>query len=257
MPYAICHISNAPIRKDKSDTSEIITQILFGETVEILDTHQQWRYVRCTWDDYEGWLDHKQIIACEQDFVATDTNMACPIALTGIAEAADHRQPILIGSSLPYFDGNAFKIGTKNYRFTEKILFPAKIVADGNLISNLAHRYLHAPYLWGGRSPFGIDCSGFTQVVFKMAGISLPRDAWQQAEKGQQIPLKTAKKGDLAFFVNDKGRIIHVGILISATQIIHAAGYVRIDNLDEKGIFNVHTQQYSHTFFSVRRYLFA
>jgi gamma-D-glutamyl-L-lysine dipeptidyl-peptidase len=250
MPYAICHLSSAPIRKEASDASEIITQILFGETLEIVAISKQWRRVRCTWDGYEGWMDAKQIT--EIDELPSDS--ACSTALSGIVTMPYGSFPIVIGSNLPYFDGKFFQIGTKTGIFRQSVTFPQKNIANGDTIVRWAKRYLYAPYLWGGRSPFGIDCSGLTQVIFKMSGINLPRDAWQQAEIGQNIPLKDAKKGDLAFFTNDKGRVIHVGIMISPHKIIHASGCVRIDVLDEKGIFNVDRKEYSHTFALLKRY---
>ena len=107
--------------------------------------------------------------------------------------------------------------------------------------------YLNSPYLWGGRSPFGIDCSGFTQMVFKLNGIKLPRDAYEQAEIGKTLNfIEETQKGDLAFFDNEEGKIIHTGIIIDKNKIIHSSGKVRIDNLDHYGIFNAETGKYSH-----------
>jgi gamma-D-glutamyl-L-lysine dipeptidyl-peptidase len=124
------------------------------------------------------------------------------------------------------------------------------------IILKLARRYLYAPYLWGGRSPFGIDCSGFTQVVFMMAGLKLKRDASQQVGQGEGVDFaEQAQAADLAFFDNDKGNIVHVGIVMNNNHIIHAAGQVRIDRLDHFGIFNETLGKYTHKLRLIKRFL--
>ena len=154
--------------------------------------------------------------------------------------------PILQGSSLPNYNDQKFII--KNYKLNIQgnVSSPNKIGTKNQIVED-ALMYLNAPYLWGGRSPFGIDCSGFTQVVYKINNIIIPRDAYQQAELGQGYSfIEEAEAGDIAFFDNDEGKINHVGILIGRNKIIHASGKVRIDTLDHQGIFNKETNSYSH-----------
>jgi gamma-D-glutamyl-L-lysine dipeptidyl-peptidase len=113
---------------------------------------------------------------------------------------------------------------------------------------------LNSPYLWGGKTPFGIDCSGFTQMAYKLAGIKLRRDAWQQAEQGHTINLlEETEPGDLAFFDNDEGNIVHVGIILRDHKIIHAAGKVRIDSIDHYGINNKELKKYTHKLRLIKR----
>ena len=159
--------------------------------------------------------------------------------------------PILIGSSLPNFDGLNFKIDKKKY------LFQGISLENNNSniskIQKIALKYLHAPYLWGGRSPFGIDCSGFTQIVFKFLDILLPRDAYQQAELGTSIAfVEETKIGDLAFFGTEE-KITHVGIVLSNTEIIHASGKVKIDRIDHLGIYSKEQKKYTHKLRTIKR----
>ena len=123
-------------------------------------------------------------------------------------------------------------------------------------MQEIAQSLLNVPYQWGGRSPMGMDCSGFTQVVFKILGKKLLRDAWQQAEQGVLVNfIEEIQPGDLVFFDNEEGRIIHVGIALANHKIIHASGCVRIDNLDHHGIYNTETRKYSHNLRIIKRVL--
>jgi cell wall-associated NlpC family hydrolase len=150
-----------------------------------------------------------------------------------------------LGSSLPNCADGQLRIGQNLYHF-QGMAVPPKSGGREFLVET-ALMYLHAPYLWGGRSPFGIDCSGFVQVVYKFSGIQLPRDAWQQAEKGDLLSfIEESAPGDLAFFDNDEGTIIHVGILLENNRIIHASGKVRIDVIDHQGIYNRDLRAYTH-----------
>jgi cell wall-associated NlpC family hydrolase len=115
-------------------------------------------------------------------------------------------------------------------------------------------RFINSPYIWGGRIPSGMDCSGFTQLVCKIHGKPIPRNSWQQAETGENISsIDEAKPGDLVFFDNEQGRIIHVGMMISSGLVIHASGRVRIDQIDHHGIFKKEIGAYSHHLRSIRR----
>ncbi|MBK7084827.1 MAG: C40 family peptidase [Flavobacteriales bacterium] len=131
------------------------------------------------------------------------------------------------------------------------------VSADGeraDLIDAYMHPFLGAPYLWGGRTPTGVDCSGLTQMLFMLMGIYLPRDAYQQAEEGDPVELvDLAEPGDLAFFDNAEGRITHVGIVLPERRILHASGRVRIDALDQEGIFDAEQGKYSHKLRLVKR----
>lgn len=158
------------------------------------------------------------------------------------------------GSSLPFFSDNSIYINDMKFEFSGVAVQP-DIKTFPAQISRAAGFYLHAPYLWGGKSPFGIDCSGFTQMVFKQFGIRIRRDTWQQAEQGVAInSLRDAGAGDLAFFDNAEGRIVHVGILLGNRKIIHGSGRVRIDSIDEQGIYNDDRASYTHKLKLIKRY---
>jgi cell wall-associated NlpC family hydrolase len=250
--YGFCHLSVVPLRSEASDSSEMISQLLCGECVEVLEQTEKWTRVKCLWDNYEAWVDNKQIITGieEQDALAS---LRAQVQIDRYAEVEMYNATALLSI--------ASTINTElvnKYLTIAKCRFTGRSVEMGakaiESISQLSLKWLNTPYLWGGRSLFGIDCSGFTQSVFKMHGVKLHRDAYQQAEQGNLVSfVEEALPGDLAFFDNAEERIIHVGIVLENQQIIHASGQVRIDRLDHQGIFNVDTKKYSHKLRIIKR----
>lgn len=256
MNLAIAKVSVLPLRKDASDKSEMVSQVLFGECMEVLKIDKQWLHVKCLWDGYTGWIDEKQVQPITQKYYdqlkLNSNTVSSDISSAIIRE--DIGFPILIGSSLPFFDGLCCKVEKDKYIFNGSVIHTTDIKDFENAVEKIALKFLHSPYLWGGRSPFGIDCSGYTQIVFKILGLSLSRDAYQQIDHGKNVDfVETSRVGDLAFFANKEGKIIHVGIILRNQQIIHASGYVRIDKLDNHGIFNQETKKYTHTLKLIKR----
>lgn len=243
--FGICNIAIAPIRAEASDKSEMISQLLFGESFVILEKTPKWLHIKTTFDVYEGWICAKQYqeITEEQYKILQETeNYYNANLLEFISYNQNELLPIPLGSSLNFLDIN--EININNYTFEGIKFFGTK--PKENLIKT-AFLYLNAPYLWGGKTPFGIDCSGFTQMVYKLNGYGLFRDAWQQAQQGQVLSfIEESEPGDLAFFDNDEGKIIHVGIMLADNYIIHASGKVRIDRIDHLGIFNTETNKHTH-----------
>lgn len=253
MKYAICQVSIAPLRAENSDRSEMVSQILFGEKIEVLDQKDSWIKLRTAYDDYEGWADKKQFVEIDDyefQFLNNETYAAESFNL-----AVENDLPITlpIGAHLPSYADNQIQFGAKKLTYLGEITEGAKAKSQ---ITEFAQLYLNTPYLWGGKSVFGIDCSGFVQQVYKLCGKKLPRDAYQQAEFGEALSfIEEAEPGDLAFFDNKDGKIIHVGIILNNQRIIHAHGKVRIDPIDNNGIFNTDSQNYSHKLRVVKRIL--
>jgi len=249
--YGVWHLAVAPIRSSASDTAEIVTQLLFGDHVEILEQGKPWIKVRFQADNYEGWMDFKQLTYIEEE--EYNLNLSKPQhhladSLSEI-EGTDGKQQIMFGSNLPNFDGGKVHFGERTYTFTK---LPLTQSFD---IRATAQRYLNTPYLWGGKSIFGIDCSALVQNIFKIHRVFLSRDASQQVNEGTLVTYTDRKLGDVPFFINDKGIVHHVGILLKKDEIIHAAGQVRVDRFDDKGIFRTDLDAYTHQFHSIRRYL--
>lgn len=256
--YAICRVAVAPLRPEHSDTAEISSQLLFGEQVEILEDIDRWFRVRKAYDGYEGWVDFKQLqnISAEQYQQNQHCAHLAPAAPLNVIVAADGSNYYLSpGSNLPaYADGYCY-LGADKFEvsFTPKKPYAGTSIAD---IVATARFFKNVPYQWGGRSLFGIDCSGFVQTVFKLNGIQLNRDAWQQGEQGTTVDfLPEVKAGDVAFFDNDKGHIVHVGIMLGPNEIIHASGRVKIDPMDNEGIYSAELGRYTHKLRIVKRFI--
>ncbi len=250
MQYGICNLSIVPCRAEPSDKSEMVTQLLFGEHFQIIEAQKKWLYIRTAYDNYDCWIDAKQCMLISEETFTELQEMPIHVAVD-IVQLITHKEkkdvlPIVIGSTLPYFDGETLNLQGDEFLFEGQVN-SSKLKATKKQLIEFALSYLNTPYLWGGRSPFGIDCSGLTQLVYKLAGIKIPRDAYQQAELGTTLNfVEEAEPGDLAFFDNELGQIIHVGIVMSNEYIIHASGKVRIDRLDHYGIYNNETHQYTH-----------
>jgi len=254
--HGLCKVSIAPIRKRADDTSEMTSQLLYGELVTIVSKkNKSWVKVECEWDGYIGWMDPKQLLGLsEEDFDKHKENRAFPLEISHPIMSGDLSFPIVASSSLPQYDGMCFKIDDEKLVYSGQIIQPDQVGITPELLIKVAKKYINAPYLWGGRSPFGIDCSGFSQAVFKIFGIQLPRDAYQQAEIGEMVDFVSASNvGDLAYFVNKEGRIHHVGIILEDNYIIHASGMVRIDKLDHFGIYHEGKKSYTHTLRFIKR----
>ena len=251
MKYGISELSIIPLRSKASDKAEMINQILFGEHFKVLEIKKKWSKVCLAHDRYEGWVCNKQWIEIDKDIYKQLDNETSTIT-TDILDiiTKDSPQPIVIGSILPSYKSGYALIGDKMYRF-DGLTTPG-FNRKEKLIEN-ARMYLNSPYLWGGRSPLGIDCSGFTQMVFRLQGVSIPRDAYQQAEVGTTLSFIESTAGDLAFFENDEGKIIHVGIILEDNHIIHVSGKVKIDKIDQKGIFNKNLSEYTHKLRLIKR----
>jgi hypothetical protein len=248
--YGICNLSIVPCRKEPSDKSEMVTQLLFGDHFELLEVQGNWRRIKTAYDDYECWIDKQQFLPIQDHTfdILNSTEIICSNELIQIITDQKTSQlfPIVMGSSLPGFDDGECAIENQTYVY-DGAFISGKLPFTKMGIIETAMLYLNSPYLWGGKTPFGIDCSGFTQMVYKLNGIKLSRDAYQQAEQGETLSfVEEAEPGDLAFFDNEEGRIVHVGIVMDNNKIIHAAGKVRIDGFDHQGIFNNDRKDYSH-----------
>lgn len=249
MKYAIACSAAIPLRPEPSEKSEMLTQIMFGESVEIFDTTGNWVKIRNNYDGYEGWIDKKTLIEISEEyFNEVNNKLTVLTSLLGFV-TDENKSKFLIsaGCTLPEYNVNnsSFKIGNKQFTLDQPITANSNTTRE--IIINSAHLFLNSPYLWGGKNPFGIDCSGLSQVSYKIAGIKIPRDASKQVKAGVPVSfLENSKPGDLAFFDNDEGIITHVGILLSANKIIHATGKVRIDNIDHQGIYNNDLNKYTH-----------
>jgi hypothetical protein len=246
----------APLRAEPSHRSEMVSQLLFGEYCELLETSKDFLKVKCAYDGYEGWCQRSQLVetngverTLKAGFVSAYTS---EVLVNDESYIVPHAAPVPVSLASP-----EIKIGGYRIMNLEPVASFKESGAEVNiprLISEYAHRYMGTSYLWGGKSVFGVDCSGLVQQVFKMVGIKLPRDAYQQAAEGELVGfLQEARLGDLAYFDNEEGRITHVGIMLNDHQIIHSSGYVHIDNIDSQGIIHHITKERTHKLRIIKR----
>jgi len=248
--YGVCHLSVVPCRSEASDQSEMVSQLLFGDAFEIIEERENWHKVRLAYDQYECWIDRKQFVKVSKATFDNLRSNPAPVTTDLISIITDLKSgdtfPLVLGSSLPFYYDGEVRIEDHIFRHEGQVrTFDQETTRAG--IVDTAMSFLNAPYFWGGRSPFGIDCSGLAQLVFKANGMQIKRDAWQQVEIGEPYSfVEEAQPGDLAFFDNEEGRITHVGIVAGENRIIHASGKVRIDHYDHYGIFTPERGGYTH-----------
>jgi len=251
MERYICENVFVPLRSGPSHKSEMLSQILFGEKYINLERSGNWMKIETIFDNYTGWidLDHLQHTADEKSLQGHVLNR--PL----LCYKNDTTKMILeAGCEVfePDFENKKFTIGGNTYSTNND--FSNSYFNTGDSITETAMKFINSPYIWGGRVAPGIDCSGFCQLVYKIHGITLPRDSYVQAEIGVNIDfIDNAEPGDLVFFDNDRRRITHVGMILSKGLIIHASGRVRIDTIDHQGIFKQEIGGYSHKLRTIKR----
>ncbi|MBE7689416.1 C40 family peptidase [Tenacibaculum piscium] len=276
LSFGICNLSSIPMRFEANDTSEMVNQVLFGEHFKVLEKKDNWTKIELAFDKYQGFIDTKQYQEISQEIynnLSSEEHKNYAGDFINLVDFEDdfyldfendnsknqQKLTIPLGARLPFLKDGEFNIKLKKYTYQ------GKIYDKKQDITKTAMLFLNVPYLWGGKSVFGIDCSGFTQMVYKLCGYTLLRDASQQATQGTSVSfIEESKTGDVAFFdtcfdtsFDDEksAKITHVGIILDNNTIIHAHGKVRIDTLDHNGIYNTDSKKYTHKLRIIKRFI--
>jgi cell wall-associated NlpC family hydrolase len=245
MQFGYCKVAISPMRSDKKDSAEMVNQLVFGEAIEIINKDANWIFIKSSYDGYEGWIDEKQINYLTQIEHTNWIKNSSFLFSNHQQISTPYGKQTLYSGAFVGKTTSVFSIGNQLYRLTKKNQ-PKSLIA-------FAKQFLNTSYLWGGKSIAGIDCSGFTQLVFRSQKQFIPRDASQQVQLGKEIPFNEHQEGDLAFFTNPAGKVIHVGLILKNSRIIHASGRVKIDKIDATGILNLETGTYSHRLYQIKR----
>lgn len=241
MPYGICHLSVVPVRLLPDNAGEMLSQLLYGDHFKLLESRKKWSKIRISFDGHEGWIRNNQFFTLtKEEYKIVDKSkklMFSSDLISYVSSGDNILIPIVIGSPTHHtnllshaFEGDCFNGSMSKSDLVKTALF-----------------YLNAPFLWGGKSPFGIDCSGLSQMVYRINGTNIPRSASEQSKIGEALSfIEESEAGDLAFFDDKEGIINHVGIIMKNNFIIHTSGEVRIDRIDHTGIFNTDQRKYTH-----------
>ncbi len=245
LDYGMCLDKVLAVRGEDHDSSEQVTQLLFGDVFKVTEKNRAktWVKIENQYDGYAGWIPFEEVQPISKAYYenyAENNTFVADVGKESYATIEEVRYDIPAGATLPYFENGKIKIGDERFSVKTKAR-EVEAKRPKKEVIKTARSFLGVPYLWGGKGPDGFDCSGFTQVVYKMNGYWIPRDSYQQAERGDLVPFEEAQVGDLVFFQKQKdgdGRVVHVGIYLEGGQVIHAyGGEVRIDRLDKKGIY--------------------
>ncbi|MGB3591395.1 MAG: C40 family peptidase, partial [Nonlabens sp.] len=235
----------APLRVEASHRSEMVSQVLYGESFEIINISKEWAKVKLDHDGYSGFISNTQFDPKKSSAPDLDLSTIGIVREKQGTYHIDEEEKQLIAGCIYATDLNQLND-----------LFSTKATPARNQACEMAIKLLETPYLWGGRSSYGVDCSGLTQLCYRVAGYNIPRDAHQQAEQGTTVVfVEEVVRGDLAFFDNEEGSITHVGLCLGENKIIHAHGMVRVDHLDQQGIFNTDRGVYTHNLRIIKSYL--
>lgn len=247
MLYGICNLSIVSLHKEASHVSEMVSQVLFGEHFKVLEKRKKWSKIRLQFDSYEGYIDNKQYEEISEEAynnLTTNNTVLSGELIDYITDEKGGLSTICLGSNLPNFSNKSITINNKTFNYEGSIINKK---LDKDYLLKTAYMFLNSPFLWGGKTPFGLDCSGFTQMVYKLCGYNLLREAKQQATLGEVLSfIEESEPGDLAFFDDNEGIITHVGIIMKDNYIIHVDGKVRIDRIDHTGIYNVDSHRHTH-----------
>lgn len=263
--FGVAHLAQIAMRSEPRHSAEMCSQLLFGDPYQVIEETEKWLKIKTFDCNYEGWIDAQLFNSIHPEdiegYLSVEKYFVTDYLLFIREFESNVTFPIYMGSSFPYPNEGMLILG--NAVFMIDLPEPQNLPEHPSLSPNqikllrFASGYLRSPYLWGGRTPLGIDCSGLVQLAYKAIGQTLPRDASLQVLQGENVDFfEQTQIGDVAFFDNEEGKIVHTGIICGQGKILHSSGFVRIDKLDQTGIFNIETEKYTHKLRIIKHFIF-